>query len=87
MATDQNAALPFAEDVCDSAAEIGDYIHKTERQATHLCATGQIPAWKEGGKWRMRKSRYLQHIADLEDAALGRRPSPQLQQPAASQQS
>ena len=70
MTTTGYNAPTLAEDLCDGASQIGAFIGKTERQALHLCATRQIPAFKEGGKWRMRKSRYVRQVEDLEEAAL-----------------
>ena len=66
------AETPFANDVCNGAAEIGDFIGEDERRALRLCYTGQIPGWKEGGRWRMRKSRYRQQVTEREDANLAR---------------
>ena len=60
-------------DWCDNAAEIGVVIEKTERQALHLCATSQVPAFKQGGRWKMRPSRHRRHIEELEDATLAAR--------------
>jgi hypothetical protein len=64
--TAMDGSILLKDDICDGAGEIGDFIGVEERAAIRLCYTCQIPAWKEGGKWRMRKSRYLQHIREKE---------------------
>jgi hypothetical protein len=74
VTTTEHTELSLAEDLCDGAFDIGQYIGKSERQALHLCATRQIPAFKEGGKWRMRKSRYAKHVEALEEASLNASP-------------
>ena len=51
-------------------ALIAAFIKKSERQTYYLAETGQLPMFKLGGKWHLRKSRYLKHIEALEDAAL-----------------
>ena len=82
MDTYEREPLPFfADDLCVGTKAIGDFLNKTGRQAEHLCVTRQIPAFKEGGKWNLRKSTYARHIAKLENASPGRRwrrrPGPQ----------
>ena len=62
--------ISIADDVCDGAAAIGAFIGADERRALRLCYAGVIPAWKEGGLWRMRKSRYLRLVAEREEANL-----------------
>ena len=47
---------PLREDLLHGAAEIADYIGKSERQAYHLCESGHIPAFKIGAQWTARKS-------------------------------
>jgi hypothetical protein len=76
LPTPRKKAVPLtkaeliARDLCENAAEIGAVIDKTERQATHLCASHQLPCWKRGGNWMMRPSRYFRHIEEMEDAAI-----------------
>lgn len=64
----------LADDLLESAAEIAKFIGKTERQTQWLLEKGRIPAWKLGGKWHMRRSVFLQHVAQLEAAAGHGRP-------------
>jgi hypothetical protein len=80
MAQKDKATL-IARDQCEGAAEIGVVIEKDERAALHLCYTRQIPAYKQGGKWHMRPSRYFQYVRDQEDAALAARTNSAAQTP------
>lgn len=62
----------FADDVLTGAAEIGKFIGKDERAALHLLYSGQLPGYKLGGIWHLRVSRYLEYVAELENANLAR---------------
>jgi hypothetical protein len=59
----------IADDTLGGAAEISSYIGKTVRQTQRLLETKQIPAFKLGGRWHMRKSTYQTHIERLEASA------------------
>ena len=58
--------LNIADDTLEGASEIAAFTGKTVRQTTHLLETKQIPAFKIGGRWHMRKSTYTAFIARLE---------------------
>jgi hypothetical protein len=59
----------FANDILEGAAAIAAYTGKTIRQANYLLETGQLPAFKIGRNWHMRRSTFQQHIEELEAAA------------------
>jgi hypothetical protein len=59
----------MATDTLRGAQAIGAYIGVTVRQANHLLATRQLPAFKQGGHWCMRKSTYKADIAERESRA------------------
>ena len=61
--TEQETA---ANDLIAGAAAIGTYIGKTQRQAEHLIEKREIPVFKLGGIWHMRKSRFAAHLEKLE---------------------
>jgi len=63
----------LAEDLATGCFEIGILLRKSEQQVAYLCRTGQVPAFKEGGCWKMRPSRYRRHIEQLEDATIAAR--------------
>ena len=46
----------LAADTLTSTAEIAAFLGKSERQIVHLLWKRQIPAFKLGGRWHMRKS-------------------------------
>jgi transposase len=51
-------------------ASIGKFLGKSKRQAEYLCATAQVPAFKEAGQWCLRERAYLQHIEAMERRTL-----------------
>jgi hypothetical protein len=51
-----------AADTLNGAAEIAAFLGKNRRQAFWLCQNKQIPSFKVGGLWRMRKSAYRRFI-------------------------
>jgi hypothetical protein len=59
----------MATDTLEGAAAIAVFIGKTERQINHLLSKKQLPAFKLGGIWHMRKSTYATFIARLETEA------------------
>jgi hypothetical protein len=61
------------DDLLEGCKEIAEFIRKPERTAYYWCASAQLPAFKMGGKWHMRKSRWRRHVEELEDAAVDRR--------------
>lgn len=75
MTPTQIDAASLAGDILKGATAIAEFIGTTDRAALHLCYTGQVPAFKRGGQWCMRKSRYRRHLEDLENATLARRQS------------
>ena len=50
----------------DAKEGIAAFLGKSERQIVHLLWKRQIPAFKLGGRWHMRKSTYAAHIEKLE---------------------
>lgn len=62
----------IAEDVVAGTADIAVFIGKTVRQTQYLLETRQIPAFKLGGRWHLRRSRYVAHIEQLEEAEAGK---------------
>jgi hypothetical protein len=66
------AASPdnLADDMLNGAVEIAAFIRRTKRQAEHLLEHNHLPAFKIGGRWRMRKSTYLAFIERLEAEAM-----------------
>lgn len=71
LKTEADPPAPTEIDLEGSAA-IGDFIKKSAKAANHLCATGQLPAYKLGGKWHMRPSRYREEQRRREDANLAK---------------
>ena len=63
------SADAFASDILEGAAAIAVYIGKTLRQTNYLLETGQLPAFKIGKAWHMRRSTFQRHIEQLEAAA------------------
>ena len=61
----------IGDDTLQGVEEIARHIRKTPRQVYHLCETRQIPAFKLGGKWHLRKSTYAADIARREAEAMG----------------
>jgi hypothetical protein len=55
-----------ATDTLAGAAEIARFLGKTVRQANYLLETRQIPAFKLGGRWHMRRSTYGAFVERLE---------------------
>jgi hypothetical protein len=66
---DPPLAEAFAKDVLEGAAAIAAYTGKTLRQTHYLLETGQLPAFKIGRAWHMRRSTFHQHIEHLEASA------------------
>jgi hypothetical protein len=61
----------IALDTLEGIEAIAGYIGKSQRRVYYLCETRQIPVFKLGGKWHLRKSTYAAHIARLEADAAG----------------
>jgi hypothetical protein len=55
-----------AVDTLVGAAEIALFLGKTVRQANYMLETRQIPAFKLGGRWHMRRSTYGAFVERLE---------------------
>jgi hypothetical protein len=70
-----NAALAGAEEVFVGAKAIKSCLEKEgwppqkERRIFYMCETGQIPAFRLGGIWHLRRSTLRAHLASLEAAA------------------
>ncbi len=65
----------MAEDLLKGARAIGGYIGENERIAFYLCETHQIPAFKRGKLWMMRKSVYRSDIENSERESSRPKPS------------
>lgn len=61
-----------ADDIITGSRAIAEFIGTKERAALHLAYTGQLPCFKRGGQWCMRKSRYYRYLEELEQETLGR---------------
>jgi hypothetical protein len=59
----------LGDDLVPGVKRIAAYIGKTERQTYHLLETGQLPGFKLGNMWHIRKSTTLAHFEGLERAA------------------
>jgi hypothetical protein len=53
-------------DTLEGAAAIAAFLGKSERQTNYLLEKRQIPAFKLGGKWHMRKSTFAAFVQRLE---------------------
>jgi hypothetical protein len=71
-------------DTLEGATQIANFLNKTVRQAQHLLETRQLPAFKLGNIWHMRKSKYRAHIERLEAEAAADRRRTTGQQPQAA---
>lgn len=67
LQNDRDSTL--AADILEGAASIAAFTGKTIRQANYLLETGQLPAFKIGRTWHMRRSTFHRHIERLEAAA------------------
>jgi hypothetical protein len=54
------------QDTLQGAAAIAVFLGKTERQTNHLLEKKQIPAFKLGGRWHMRKTTCAAYVQRLE---------------------
>jgi hypothetical protein len=59
-------------DAMAGTAAIAAHIGKTQNQTAYMLEKGQLPAFKLGGKWYMRRSTFDAFIAKLEAAAIAR---------------
>ena len=62
--------MELRDDLLKGAASIADYIGESPRRTFYLLERGQIPGFKCGGRWNLRKSTMLKHIEQLETEAL-----------------
>ncbi len=72
LSVDTKEPLSPADDTCAGAEAIAKLIGKTLRQTNYLLETDQLPAFKIGRTWHMRRSTYLRHIESLEAEAIAR---------------
>jgi hypothetical protein len=63
----------IADDMLRGAAAIAAYIGETVRRTNYLLERKCLPAFKQAGSWRMRKSAYRSHIERLESNAAATR--------------
>jgi hypothetical protein len=61
-----------AADTLAGISEIARFIGESEARTRHLLAAGQLPGFKQVGRWRMRKSTYLTHLERAEATATAR---------------
>lgn len=59
------SAVPLADDLLKGAAKIGAYIGEDERAAYHLLETGQIPGARLGKFWISSKAQLRRHYSKL----------------------
>lgn len=59
----------ISNDLLEGAGAIAAFTGKTVRQANYLLETGQLPAFKIGRLWHMRRSTFMQFIEQQEAAA------------------
>ena len=62
--------MELRDDLLKGAASIADYIGESPRRTFYLLERGQIPGFKQGGRWNLRKSTMIKHIEKLEAEAL-----------------
>ena len=65
----QSTASPLADDLLYGGAAIADERGETLRRTYYLLLTGQIPAFKLGGRWYARRSSLRAQIERLEREA------------------
>ncbi len=65
----QSAASPLADDLLCGVAAIADERGEKRRRTNYLLQTGQIPAFKHGGRWYARRSSLRAQIERLEREA------------------
>lgn len=61
--------MPIAEDTLQGASEIAAYTGLSLRRTNYLLEKQQLPAFKIGNRWHMRRSTFARHIEELEAAA------------------
>ena len=71
MAVNDSAATNVAADTCQGVNTIAEFLGEKPRRIFYLCETGQIPAYKIGGRWYLRRSTYLRFVEERESIALG----------------
>jgi hypothetical protein len=59
-----------AVDTIEGAAAIAAFLGKTERQTNYLLEKKQLPAFKIGHRWHMRRSTFAAYVTRLEASAL-----------------
>jgi len=56
-------------DILHGAGEIAYHIEETVRRTNYLLERRMLPAFKQAGRWRMRKSTYRRRLEALEASA------------------
>lgn len=64
--------MELGEDLLSGVDEIASYIGQPKRRIYHLLETGQLPAFKLGGRWTARRSTILLKIKKMESVAVPR---------------
>lgn len=62
----------LSNDLLDGADAIAEFIGLDRKRVYHLCAQGQLPSFKLGGKLIARKSAILARLEKLEEAGNAR---------------
>jgi len=66
MPSDIGAETEVGADTLFGVEEIAAFLRVTRRRAYYLCETREIPSFKLGGRWHLRRSTYLRHVEHLE---------------------
>jgi hypothetical protein len=59
----------IGEDLIRGASKISEELGEPLRRTYYLLETGQLPAWKMGSRWYLRRSALVEHFHRLEQEA------------------
>jgi hypothetical protein len=65
-----NTDADIASDLVKGVDAIASYIKEPRRRVYYLAERKQIPVFKMGGIWYLRKSTFRRHVEQLEAAAM-----------------
>ena len=60
----------IGEDLIRGASNISEELGEPLRRIYYLLESGQLPAWKMGSRWYLRRSALLEHFQRLEQGGL-----------------